>query len=72
VTDDEKAKLYPLAERTIEVQAMAIERLTERLRVLQNAVQYAVNRLDHDPAGPQQPQVSGDLAIALAYSRGPK
>ena len=39
------------------------------LAVLIDAVQYAVNRLDHDPRGPQQIQVSGDLAVALAFAR---
>ncbi len=40
-----------------------------RLSVLEEAVQYAVNRLDHDPRGPSQPQVAADLAVALAYSK---
>lgn len=41
-------------------------RLEERLRTLQRAVEYAVNRLDSQGA---QPQVAADLAVALAYSR---
>jgi len=36
---------------------------------LQAAVQYAINRLDYDPRGPQQPQVAADLAAALALSK---
>jgi hypothetical protein len=40
--------------------------LAQRLEVLQRAVQYAINRLDADK---NQPQVAGDLAVALAYSK---
>jgi len=39
-----------------------------RLAVLQEAAQYAVNRLDADK---NQPQVAGDLSVALACSKAP-
>jgi hypothetical protein len=45
---------------------MNIKTLEHRLAVLQEVVQYAINRLDADK---NQPQVAGDLAVALAYSK---
>ena len=38
----------------------------EHLALLQAAVQYAVNRLDAENS---RPQITGDLAIALAFSK---
>lgn len=48
-----------------------IARLTEALKVAQDAMQYAVNRLDAEErigAGRGHIQVAGDLAVALAAS----
>lgn len=39
--------------------------IEQRLAILQNAVEYAINRLDADKA---QVQVAGDLAVSLARS----
>jgi hypothetical protein len=49
------------------VNAIKPASLEYRLLMLQRSVQYAVNRLDADK---NQPQVAGDLAVALAYSKG--
>lgn len=42
------------------------------LDVLMDAVQYAVNRLSYDLRGPQQLQITSDLAAALEYARDHK
>jgi hypothetical protein len=51
---------------SFELPAPALLPAKVRLAVLIEAVQYAVNRLDADKS---QPQVAGDLAVALAYAR---
>jgi hypothetical protein len=49
------------------VNAIKLVPIEARLLMLQRAVQYAVNRLD---AENKQIQISGDLAVALTYSKG--
>jgi hypothetical protein len=62
--------MKPMRSRSAQSAREECKSIERRLEVLQNAVQYAINRLDHDPRGPQQIQLSGDLAVALAYSEG--
>lgn len=45
-----------------------LQALRRTVALLQDAIKYACNRLDHDPRGPQQPQVAADLAVARAQS----
>lgn len=48
------------------IKGLTEEQCRNRLQLLMDTVQYSVNRLDADQS---QPQVAGDLAVALAFCK---